>query len=322
MKTRAGLCLSMAVVLAFVVLAGAGQEGSSPSPWDKLGKPAAPLKGLQWIKGKPVEFAKGSVYVVEFWATWCPPCRTSIPHLTQLQQQFKDKGVTIIGISKESADVVEPFVKKMAEKMEYTVALDSEGQAGKAYMTAFNVTGIPHAFIIDKQGNLVWHGHPMAQMDQVLEQVVAGEFDPAAYAKKKAAEEERRAALTKLSKEYLLAVEARSEDAGAIGRQFAADCADPQMLNSFAWTILTDLPETSRDLELARQAAAKAVELTEEKNPSILDTYALALYELARQYVAQAVAYQKKAVTLAEKNEPMRAELQKPLQRYESASIK
>ena len=66
-----------------------------------LGQKAAPLEGLTYIKGDPIVFEAGKVYVVEFWATWCPPCRTSIPHLTEVQKQFKDKGVTVIGISNE-----------------------------------------------------------------------------------------------------------------------------------------------------------------------------------------------------------------------------
>jgi thiol-disulfide isomerase/thioredoxin len=58
-----------------------------------------PLKVAKWIKGKPVQrFEPGKVYVVEFWATWCGPCRRSIPHLTELAKKFKGK-VTFIGVS-------------------------------------------------------------------------------------------------------------------------------------------------------------------------------------------------------------------------------
>jgi thiol-disulfide isomerase/thioredoxin len=55
----------------------------------KIGDPAARLKGLQWVKGGPVKLQKGNIYVVEFWATWCPPCRVSIPHLTKLQKKIQ-----------------------------------------------------------------------------------------------------------------------------------------------------------------------------------------------------------------------------------------
>jgi len=321
MKTKVGLCLGVVALLAFVALVSGGQGQQAASPWDKLGKPAAPLTGLQWIKGGPVEMKKGSVYVVEFWATWCPPCRTSIPHLTELQHQFKDRGVTIIGVSKETADIVTPFVEEeTAGKMDYTVAIDSEKRVYKGYMDAFGVGGIPHAFIVGKDGNLLWHGHPMAGMDGVLEEVVAGQFDYVAYAKKKAAEDKERAHVLKLYKDYFATVSTDGSEAAKIGLQLVDGSDNAMMLNALAWKILTDVPENDRDLELARQAAAKAVKLTEEKNPSVLDTYALALYELGKKYVGQAVAYQTRAVELTN-DERSQASLKKALDRYESASV-
>ena len=68
-----------------------------------LGDPAAELKIAKWVKGEPVTISADAknIYVVEFWATWCPPCRTSIPHLTEMQKRFKEKNVTIIGITDE-----------------------------------------------------------------------------------------------------------------------------------------------------------------------------------------------------------------------------
>lgn len=320
MKTKVGLCLSMVAFLALVALVRGGEGQPAASPWDKLGKPAASLKGLQWIKGEPVQIEKGSVYVVEFWATWCPPCRTSIPHLTELQHQFKDKGVTIIGISNETADKVKPFVDEKAETMEYTVAIDPDQQVSKGYMQAFGVRGIPHAFIVGKDGNFLWHGHPMAGMDEVLEQVLAGQFDYASYAKKKAADEKEQARLYKLYKDYFTTIDSNGPEAAKTGRQLVDGVDNTMMLNAFAWKILTDVQEENRDLDLARQAAAKAVKLTDEKNPSVLDTYALALYELGKKYVGQAVAYQTRAVELTD-DERSQASLKKALDRYESASV-
>ena len=317
MKAKAIQCLSMVALVGFVVLAH-GAEGGAPA--GRLGQPAGSLQGLQWVKGEPVQLQQGKVYVVEFWATWCPPCRASIPHLTELQKQFKDKGVTIVGISNETADVVKPFVSNMAEKMDYTVAVDADGQVSKKYMAAFGIGGIPHAFIVDKDGKLAWHGHPMAQMDSVLERVLAGNFDLDAYAKQQEAAEADQARLMKLFSGYFANVGQNKEEAAKIGQDILDTSNHAQMLNAVAWRILTDVAEADRDLELAHKAAAKAVKLTEEKDASILDTYALALYELGKKYVSQAVTTQRKAVEMTSDVQAKEG-LSKALERYESASV-
>jgi thiol-disulfide isomerase/thioredoxin len=322
MKAKLSLCLSLVAFLAFVLLVSSGEGQEVASPWDKLGKPAAPLRGLEWVKGKPVQMKKGSVYVVEFWATWCPPCLTSIPHLTELQHQFRDKGVTIIGISNETVSTVKPFIEAQAEKMDYTVAVDTGRQVSKGYMTAFNVRGIPHAFVVGKDGNLLWHGHPMAGLDGVLEKAVAPDFDGVAFAKETAAEGKEQARLETLYREYFATVRSDASEAAKAGAQVVEGSTNAMMLNALAWKILTDVAEDQRDLELARRAALKAVELTEEKSAAVLDTCALALYEQGKKYIGQAVTYQKRAVSLAEGNERMRQSLQKALERYESASVK
>src|SRR5690606_10442976 len=66
----------------------------------KAGDPAPPLKASKWLQGDEVKrFEPGKVYVVEFWATWCGPCIAFMPHLAELQARYKDKGVTVIGIT-------------------------------------------------------------------------------------------------------------------------------------------------------------------------------------------------------------------------------
>lgn len=94
------------------------------------GDPAPELRVSQWIKGDPIaRFEKGQVYVVELWATWCGPCRRSVPHLTELAKKH-GKDVVIIGISvREVGDDivggVRRFVAEMGDRMQYHVAMDS-----------------------------------------------------------------------------------------------------------------------------------------------------------------------------------------------------
>jgi len=124
---------------------------------------AYPLDGLKYIQGDPVDLktARGSkVIVLELWATWCPPCKTSIPHLSALQAKYKDRGVVFVGVSEEDESTVTKFVSSMGSKMAYTVAIDPSGVLN-SYNTKFKPRGIPHAFVIDKNGKVTWSGHPM-----------------------------------------------------------------------------------------------------------------------------------------------------------------
>lgn len=148
----------------------------SPARAGQVGDAAPPLEIAEWIKGDAVDLAAArgkQIVVVEFWATWCGPCRTSIPHLTELQRKFADRGVVIIGVSDETAAKVRPFVDEMGDRMDYTVAVDRNRATFDAYMKTFGQNGIPHAFVVDREGRIAWHGHPMAGLDKVLERLAA-----------------------------------------------------------------------------------------------------------------------------------------------------
>jgi thiol-disulfide isomerase/thioredoxin len=150
-----------------------------------VGAPAPSLAIGQWVKGTAVnDFASDRVYVVEFWATWCPPCRASMPHLSQLQQQHGDR-VTFIGISDENEATVKAFMdgvqdeesgKTWNEVVAYTIALDAEERTSNAYMRAAGQNGIPTAFVVGKDGHVEWIGHPMS-IDDPLNKILAGDWD-------------------------------------------------------------------------------------------------------------------------------------------------
>jgi len=142
---------------------------------------ALPLTGLKFLKGDPIDLneVKGKkVVVLELWATWCPPCRVSIPHLTELQKKYKKQNVVFLGVSREAEGTVKAFVNQMGDKMDYTVAIDPM-RATQTWAFEFKVEGIPHAFVIDKDGNVVWEGHPMEpDMEKAIQkaaQELAGE---------------------------------------------------------------------------------------------------------------------------------------------------
>ncbi|MHC5003496.1 MAG: TlpA family protein disulfide reductase, partial [Planctomycetota bacterium] len=170
---RSGIVLSVAVCLALASAAW-GQRGEL-----KVGDKAPGLDIDQWVKGQETAIQPGQVYVVEFWATWCVPCRKSIPHLTELQRQHGDAGLTIIGVSYEEPGVVEPFVSRQGDNMAYTVAVDRRSSTKRAWMDAAGRDGIPVAFIVDRTGTVAFIGHPLdEQFDGILKKVVANRYNP------------------------------------------------------------------------------------------------------------------------------------------------
>ena len=74
------------------------------------------------------------------------------PHLTELQKKYKDQGLIVIGITDENNPLLLAFVAKMGDKMNYTVAYDDNHKTNAAYIQAFGLRGIPHAFVIDVKG--------------------------------------------------------------------------------------------------------------------------------------------------------------------------
>src|SRR5690606_26449679 len=128
-----------------------------------VGDKAPALDIEHWVIGdKVAEFEEGKVYIVEFWATWCPPCRASMPHLTELQQKYKDYGLTIIGVSDESLDVINEFLEKdhpqlnkpWREVVQYRLTTDPDGSVYKDYFYAAGQQGIPTSFIVGKTGEI------------------------------------------------------------------------------------------------------------------------------------------------------------------------
>jgi thiol-disulfide isomerase/thioredoxin len=308
----------------------------------KAGDPAPKLSISKFVKGEPVEkFEKGKIYVVEFWATWCPPCRESIPHLTQLQKANADVIFTGVDVG-EDEGTVSPFVTKMGDKMDYRVAVDDGGATNKAYMDAAGQEGIPTAFIIDKDSNIAWIGHPMA-MEPILKKVVAGTFD----IKKAAAESEAQekvgaliqnkdfdGAIKKaqelmtanpdltptlgvLQFELLLKGKEDAVAAAAKAEEIMPKVEDADAMNEMAWGLAAASKNTPETLATAMKLSEASLK-KDDGNAEFMDT-------LARVYADKSDF--KKAVELETKavdkvtDEKEKAELSKSLEAYKAGKL-
>ncbi len=340
----AALCLSAPAAFAFQA-----KDAAAPkAPTLKAGDAAPALVIEKWVKGTPVaSFEKGKVYVVEFWATWCGPCVHAFPHLSALQQDYKDKGVTIIGTniwedkvySDTTLPKVEKFVEGQGERMGYTVAYDGPGKSMDAnYMRAAGRNGIPSAFIVDQKGTIAWVGHP-ASIDFALGEVVAGKWDVTTGPEREKKVTDQLTSIQKKLKDDPAGAQAEFDKFQstypAIARHQddlklellkangqwdkAVDMAiaskNAMALNAIAWGIVDpDAKLAKRNLEVAMRAATAANEISGGNDPGILDT-------LARTYftkgdVKKAIEIETKAVGLAK--DAMKADLEKALAEFKA----
>lgn len=171
----------LTVVFAFTTQAVCSEPPEKPAqktPTLRLGDPAPELRVSKWLTGAEVKgFEPGKVYVVEFWATWCGPCLGVMPQLAALQAEYKDKGLTVVGVTvkddKNSAAAVEAFVAKRGKWYDYTFAFCDDRVTYDNYMTAAGLRGIPTAFVVGTTGKIEYIGHAM-ELDLVLPKVMAG----------------------------------------------------------------------------------------------------------------------------------------------------
>jgi peroxiredoxin len=117
------------------------------------------LSGKTWT----LKEQRGKVVVLNFWATWCPPCRKEMPDLETLYRQFKDQGLVILAISDEDAGKVKPFIAQ--QKVTYPILLDP----GRKVNELFQIEGIPKTFVYDRNGKLVTQSIDMRTRRQFLE---------------------------------------------------------------------------------------------------------------------------------------------------------
>jgi thiol-disulfide isomerase/thioredoxin len=132
------------IVTAFLLAA-------TPQPSEALARRGQPMPAFKVfsIKGQPLssESLKGSVVLIDFWATWCPPCRESIPHLAELHRKYGKQGLIIVGMNVDEGG--ERLVKEYAERhsIPYPIVMASD-----KIISDYAVRALPVLYIVDKNG--------------------------------------------------------------------------------------------------------------------------------------------------------------------------
>ena len=158
MKTK---LITACLLLAAISISVAAEK----QLWAKsfLNQKAPELQVEKWITKEPDR--TGKFVLIDFWATWCGPCRAAIPELNAIHKKFGDK-LVVIGLSDETEDKVKAME---TPKIEYASAIDTKARMKKAV----EVKGIPHVMLIDPDGIVRWEGFPSLEGHELTEKVVA-----------------------------------------------------------------------------------------------------------------------------------------------------
>jgi peroxiredoxin len=130
--------------------AGPGDPNVAPS--EKLVGQSAPAFTLENLEGQrisPLEDFKGNVIVLDFWASWCPPCREGLPHLDKLYQEKREQGVAVFAVNvRETDEQAKAFMSQ--QNLSVPVLLDTKGEVSGQYL----VSGIPQTVVIGRDGKV------------------------------------------------------------------------------------------------------------------------------------------------------------------------
>ncbi|HEV8443102.1 MAG TPA: TlpA disulfide reductase family protein [Steroidobacteraceae bacterium] len=160
-RTVKGIAKGLALAAAFVLPAFAA---SSSSP--------APAFQLSGRGGKTIDLSqfKGQVVMINFWATWCVPCRTEMPLLEDIYKKYKPMGFTMLGVNVEpKTGDPEGWLSKLPKPVTFPVAFDVDSKVSKLY----KVAGMPTTIFIDRKGNVreVHKGYKAGDEDYYLTQI-------------------------------------------------------------------------------------------------------------------------------------------------------
>ncbi len=296
-----------------------------------VGSQAPQIDVDEWF-GQPFQIQSGQVYVVEFWATWCGPCRAAIPHLSKLQDRYRGD-VHIVGVTDEDADTVGRFVQAQGDRIRYSIATDRRNSTNRSWMRAAGIQGIPAVFIVDRNRRIAFIGRPHDdRFEEVLDLVVRGRYDPEATrrarplidsARRARQVRDYRNALRRLDEAVQINPEALYDLSLLKFEIMIADMNDRDQALQFAQgeflqrhgndalamhelaTFLASDPavdDADRDLDLALQLAEQAVRVADEREKPGAMAAAASIHH-ARGEFDQAVELQREAYFTARPND-------------------
>ncbi len=136
------------LMLIPVLLVGCGDNGKSTTKVPKT----APDFALETLDGRSLtrDRLRGKVVLLDFWATWCPPCRAAIPHLAKLYEACKEKGLVVVGVSLDKdRSAVEDFVKR--NRVPYPVAIGTDNPIVEKMG---NISSLPTLILLDRKSSI------------------------------------------------------------------------------------------------------------------------------------------------------------------------
>jgi thiol-disulfide isomerase/thioredoxin len=179
MRTLASSIVAPVLAVFIAAFIGFNAPAAAQEEVLKVGSAAPKISVNNWVQGSLENLNDPTkTYVVEFWATWCGPCKRSIPHLSELSNKHRGKGLVIVGISDEPVGTVKPFVTKQGSAMSYIVGTDTEKKTQTDWMQAAKQDGIPCAFIV-RNNSILWIGNPLDEkFDEVIGAALMGRYNP------------------------------------------------------------------------------------------------------------------------------------------------